>query len=87
MRHLESDEALYPGLQIFRSIDSDSADGFPASNAEAARLGLDSNKGRVVEFSIQKAYINAIRQVRLYCQCMCEGSCACFAFTSFDNIP
>jgi hypothetical protein len=51
-------------MQIFRSIDSDSAEGFPASNAEAAHLGLDSNKGRVVEFSIQKAYINAIRQAR-----------------------
>ena len=48
---------------MFRSIDSDSAEGFPASSAEAAYLGLDSSKGRIVEFSIQKAYINAIRQV------------------------
>ncbi len=51
--------------QVFRSIDSDSADGFPASSSEAAYLGLDSSKGRIVDFSIQKAYINAIRQVWL----------------------
>lgn len=50
--------------QVFRSIDSDSAEGFPQSNAEAASLGLDSGKGRIIEFSIQKAYINAIRQAR-----------------------
>ena len=59
-----SSPGFAPQAQVFRSIDSDSAEGFPASNAEAAHLGLDSNKGRVVEFSIQKAYINAIRQAR-----------------------
>ena len=54
---------MVTAAQVFRSIDSDSADGFPASSTEAAYLGLDSSKGRIVEFSIQKAYINAIRQV------------------------
>lgn len=50
-------------MQVFRSIDSDSASGFPQNFADVAAMGLDSSKGRIIEYSIQKAYINAIRQV------------------------
>ena len=41
--------------QILRSIDSDSADGFPSQQAEAMQMGLDSGKGKIIEYSIQKA--------------------------------
>lgn len=40
--------------QILRSIDSDSADGFPTHQAEAMKMGLDSGKGKIIEYSIQK---------------------------------
>lgn len=40
--------------QILRSIDSDSADGFPSHQAEAMQMGLDSGKGKIIEYSIQK---------------------------------
>lgn len=41
-------------LQILRSIDSDSADGFPSHQQEAMQMGLDSGKGKIIEYSIQK---------------------------------
>lgn len=41
-------------VQLLRSIDSDSADGFPSQHAEASRLGLDSLKGKIIDYSIQK---------------------------------
>jgi hypothetical protein len=40
--------------QILRSIDSDSADGFPSHQQEAMQMGLDSGKGKIIEYSIQK---------------------------------
>mmetsp|Transcript_18608 Transcript_18608/g.56169 ORF Transcript_18608/g.56169 Transcript_18608/m.56169 type:complete len:842 (-) Transcript_18608:570-3095(-) len=51
-------------VQLLRSIDSDSADGFPSQHAEASRLGLDSLKGKIIDYSIQKAYITAIRRAQ-----------------------
>ena len=41
-------------LQVLRSIDSDSADGFPSHQEEAHKMGLDSGKGKIIDVSIQK---------------------------------
>ncbi|KAI5019991.1 hypothetical protein ZWY2020_044879 [Hordeum vulgare] len=50
--------------QVFRSIDSGAAAGFPERPEEAARIGLETGKDHVIERSIQDAYIHAIRRAR-----------------------
>lgn len=49
-------------VQVFRSIDGGAAFGFPEKPEEAAKAGLVSGKGVIVDRSIQDAYINAIRR-------------------------
>ncbi|CAK0785144.1 hypothetical protein CVIRNUC_008350 [Coccomyxa viridis] len=49
--------------QIFRSIDSDSAEGMP-TGSEASALGLDSGKGKTIDKSIHSAYVTAIRRAQ-----------------------
>lgn len=50
------DRAAAIWLQVLRSIDSDSADGFPSHQAEAMQMGLDSGKGKIIDYSIQKVW-------------------------------
>ncbi|KAL3162479.1 hypothetical protein ABBQ32_010140 [Trebouxia sp. C0010 RCD-2024] len=50
-------------VQLFRSIDSSSAAGLPRTKA-ALKMGLSAQKGRVVDFSIQEAYVHAIRRAK-----------------------
>ncbi|KAM7276661.1 hypothetical protein ACFE04_018527 [Oxalis oulophora] len=51
-------------VQIFRSIDSNSADGFPINQYEASRFGLAIGNEGVFDKSVQDAYINAIRRAK-----------------------
>ncbi|KAI3936392.1 hypothetical protein MKW98_000666 [Papaver atlanticum] len=51
-------------VQLFRSIDGGAAFGFPHSPEDAAKVGLISGKGNVIDRSIQDAYINAIRRAK-----------------------
>ncbi|XP_042427236.1 phospholipase D alpha 1-like [Zingiber officinale] len=51
-------------VQLFRSIDSSSVDGFPYTPVEAAAAGLITGKDHVIERSIQDAYIHAIRRAK-----------------------
>ncbi|CAL5429058.1 unnamed protein product [Camellia sinensis] len=66
-------------VQIFRSIDSASVEGFPRENfnksadnpeeafkipKEAAEIGLVTEKGITIDRSIQDAYVNAIRRAK-----------------------
>ncbi|KAK6927573.1 Phospholipase D/Transphosphatidylase [Dillenia turbinata] len=51
-------------VQLFRSIDGGAAAGFPENPAEAAALGLVTGKDNVIDQSIQKAYITAIRRAK-----------------------
>lgn len=50
-------------VQIFRSIDSSSAAGLPHTQA-ALKMGLSAQKGKIVDFSIQEAYVHAIRRAK-----------------------
>ncbi|KAK9829228.1 hypothetical protein WJX72_004613 [[Myrmecia] bisecta] len=53
-------------VQFFRSIDSTSAEGLPSKEDRAYRLGLMSSKGNTIDFSIQEAYVHAIRRAQRY---------------------
>ncbi|KAJ3669194.1 hypothetical protein LUZ60_011144 [Juncus effusus] len=48
-------------VQVFRSIDSNSVKSFPNDPREACRKNLTCGKNIVIDSSIQKAYIHAIR--------------------------
>ncbi|KAG8092346.1 hypothetical protein GUJ93_ZPchr0012g19242 [Zizania palustris] len=48
-------------VQVFRSIDSNSAKGFPKDPREATRKNLICGKNVLIDMSIHTAYINAIR--------------------------
>ncbi|RWW70181.1 hypothetical protein BHE74_00022147, partial [Ensete ventricosum] len=47
--------------QVFRSIDSNSAKGFPKDPREATRKNLVCGKNILIDMSIHTAYVNAIR--------------------------
>ncbi|GAA0156838.1 phospholipase [Lithospermum erythrorhizon] len=51
-------------VQIFRSIDGGAVTGFPEKPEEATEIGLVSGKDKVIDHSIQDAYINAIRRAK-----------------------
>lgn len=51
-------------VQLLRSIDSGSVKGFPKHPEERIRQHLASDKGTVVEKSIQSAYVKAIRRAQ-----------------------
>ena len=51
-------------VQLFRSIGSGAAFGFPETPEEAARAGLVSGKDQIIDRSIQDAYINAIQMAK-----------------------
>lgn len=53
-------------VQLFRTIDSDSAEGFPNSSEGAYEAGLTSGKGKSVDASIHRAYIHLIRHAKRY---------------------
>ncbi|KAK9865095.1 hypothetical protein WJX84_006038 [Apatococcus fuscideae] len=53
-------------IQLFRSIDSSSAHGLPSETDGAAKMGLTTEKFRTVDFSIQAAYVHAIRRARRF---------------------
>ncbi|KAK1413955.1 hypothetical protein QVD17_29692 [Tagetes erecta] len=53
-------------VQLFRSIDSGAAFGFPDKPKDAARVGLISGKDNVIDRSIQDGYINAIRRAKRF---------------------
>ncbi|XP_037424543.1 phospholipase D beta 1-like isoform X1 [Triticum dicoccoides] len=48
-------------VQVFRSIDSNSAKGFPKDPREATRKNLVCGKNVLIDMSIHTAYVNAIR--------------------------
>jgi phospholipase D1/2 len=52
--------------QLFRSIDSDSAEGFPSAEEGAYEAGLSMGKGKVIDASIHRAYITAIRAAQRF---------------------
>ncbi|KAE9608361.1 putative phospholipase D [Lupinus albus] len=51
-------------VQLFRSIDGGAAYGLSNTHEDAARYGLLTCEGQVIEHSIQDAYINAIRRAK-----------------------
>ncbi|XP_024983012.1 phospholipase D alpha 1-like isoform X3 [Cynara cardunculus var. scolymus] len=51
-------------VQLFRSIDSGAASGFPEKPEEASMAGLVTGKDKVIDRSIQDAYISAIRRAK-----------------------
>ncbi|KAK4753916.1 hypothetical protein SAY87_002020 [Trapa incisa] len=51
-------------VQIFRSIDGDAASGLLKTADEASERGLIIDRGKVIDRSIQHAYINAIRRAK-----------------------
>ncbi|KAH9603039.1 hypothetical protein KSS87_004185 [Heliosperma pusillum] len=51
-------------VQIFRSIDGGSVVDFPSDPKKAAECGLVSDKGSIIDHSIQDAYVNAIRRAK-----------------------
>ncbi|WIA08753.1 hypothetical protein OEZ85_008176 [Tetradesmus obliquus] len=53
-------------VQLFRSIDSDSAEGFPKGAGHSYDAGLTVGKGKSIEASIHSAYINLIRRAKRY---------------------
>eukprot|EP00249_Psilotum_nudum_P022879 c28674_g1_i1 orf=191-2614(+) len=53
-------------VQLFRSIDGGAAFGFPDKPAMAAQMGLVSGKDKVLDRSIQDAYIHAIRRAKRF---------------------
>ncbi|XP_022850138.1 phospholipase D alpha 1-like [Olea europaea var. sylvestris] len=53
-------------VQLFRSIDSGAASGFPDTPKEAKRKGLVSWNGNIIDRSIQDAYIHAIRRAKKF---------------------
>uniref|UniRef100_J3N493 Phospholipase D n=2 Tax=Oryza brachyantha TaxID=4533 RepID=J3N493_ORYBR len=48
-------------VQVFRSLDSNSAKGFPKDPREATRKNLVCGKNVLIDMSIHSAYVNAIR--------------------------
>lgn len=48
--------------QLFRSITSESVAGLPRNTQHAYEQGLSSGKGKIIDFSIQIAYVQAIRR-------------------------
>ncbi|KAJ0089577.1 hypothetical protein Patl1_12458 [Pistacia atlantica] len=61
--NLSSDPESW-NVQLFRSIDGGAAYGLPNDVHEAYRIGLVTGKDRVIDRSIQDAYINAIRRAK-----------------------
>lgn len=53
-------------VQLFRSIDSDSADGFTSTDSGSFDAGLTWGKGKVIDASIHKACVHAIRRAEHY---------------------
>ncbi|KAK9802796.1 hypothetical protein WJX73_007251 [Symbiochloris irregularis] len=53
-------------MQLFRSIDTTSAVGVPSTHSEAYAGGFSSGKGRMIEFSIQQAFVTAIRRAQRF---------------------
>ncbi|KAF8012722.1 hypothetical protein BT93_I0775 [Corymbia citriodora subsp. variegata] len=53
-------------VQIFRSIDSGSVEGFPTKKKDAGKQNLIVTKDVVVDISIQAAYIQAIRSAQYF---------------------
>ncbi|RCV11706.1 hypothetical protein SETIT_2G207900v2 [Setaria italica] len=53
-------------VQVFRSIDDASVEGFPSDPAEAAAIGLTCGKDVTVDRSIQAGYVEAIRRARRF---------------------
>ncbi|KAK9742226.1 hypothetical protein RND81_03G157200 [Saponaria officinalis] len=51
-------------VQMFRSIDGGSVVDFPSDPRKAAECGLISDKGSIIDHSIQDAYVNAIRRAK-----------------------
>ncbi|XP_054788361.1 phospholipase D alpha 1-like [Prosopis cineraria] len=51
-------------VQLFRSIDSGAASGFPQDPSKVIELGLVSGKDNIIDRSVQDAYINAIRRAK-----------------------
>ncbi|WOL00121.1 hypothetical protein Cni_G08834 [Canna indica] len=51
-------------VQIFRSIDSDSVKGFPKDPREATHKNLVCGKNVLIDMSIHKAYVHAIRSAQ-----------------------
>ncbi|KAM7260475.1 hypothetical protein ACFE04_016216 [Oxalis oulophora] len=60
--YLEQSETW--NVQVFRSIDSVAAAGFPEDPKDAREQGLVTGKQKVIDRSIQDAYINAIRRAK-----------------------
>eukprot|EP00878_Enallax_costatus_P010831 GHUV01011310.1.p1 GENE.GHUV01011310.1~~GHUV01011310.1.p1 ORF type:complete len:894 (+),score=260.77 GHUV01011310.1:345-3026(+) len=52
--------------QLFRTIDSDSAEGFPNSSQGSYEAGLVIGKGKSVDVSIHRAYLHLIRHAKRY---------------------
>jgi phospholipase D1/2 len=53
-------------VQLFRTIDSDSAEGFPNSSQGSYEAGLVIGKGKSVDISIHRGYIHLIRHAKRY---------------------
>ncbi|MED6213002.1 hypothetical protein PIB30_089062, partial [Stylosanthes scabra] len=51
-------------IQLFRSIDDTATLGFPESSKEAFNVGLVTEENKMIDRSIQDAYINAIRRAK-----------------------
>ncbi|KAL1212636.1 Phospholipase D alpha 3 [Cardamine amara subsp. amara] len=61
---VQSDNTEGWTVQVFRSIDGGAVEGFPEDPREASSVGLITGKNKVIEKSIQDAYINAIRRAK-----------------------
>eukprot|EP00878_Enallax_costatus_P026488 GHUV01028427.1.p1 GENE.GHUV01028427.1~~GHUV01028427.1.p1 ORF type:complete len:586 (+),score=168.14 GHUV01028427.1:193-1950(+) len=53
-------------VQLFRSIDSDSASGFPDITHGGFEAGLSVGKGKVIDTSIHDAYVHLIRRAKKF---------------------
>eukprot|EP00775_Hariotina_reticulata_P006308 gene6308-6543_t len=53
-------------VQLFRTIDADSVEGFPKHNEGAFEAGLTVGKGKSIDVSIHRAYIEHIRNAQRY---------------------
>ncbi|XP_062199434.1 phospholipase D alpha 1-like [Phragmites australis] len=53
-------------VQVFRSIDDASVEGFPSDPAEASAMGLTCGKDVTMDQSIQVGYVEAIRRARRF---------------------
>ncbi|XP_024174078.1 phospholipase D beta 1 isoform X2 [Rosa chinensis] len=58
---LSEDDKEAWDIQVFRSIDSHSVQGFPEDTGEATRMNLVCGKNVLIDMSIHAAYVKAIR--------------------------